>query len=108
MTGEVPAPLSPIVFHILLALSEAPGHGYAIMRAVDESARGSLSIGPGMIYGSLQRMERDSLVHERSDAGDRRRTFELTRDGRRALVDESARLARLADLARGKGLVRAE
>jgi DNA-binding PadR family transcriptional regulator len=61
-----------------------------------------------MIYGSLQRMERDSLVHERSDAGDRRRTFELTRDGRRALVDESARLARLADLARGKGLVRAE
>ena len=105
MPNPTPAPLSPIVFHILLALTEGPCHGYAIMRAVDESAGGALSIGPGTVYGSMQRMERDGLVREVPTDDDRRRTFELTREGRRALETESARLTRLADLARHKGLV---
>lgn len=108
MPDPTSAPLSPIVFHILLALTEGPCHGYAIMRAVDESAGGTLSIGPGTVYGSMQRMERDGLVREVPTDDDRRRTFELTGEGRRALQTESARLTRLAELARHKGLVPAK
>ena len=101
-----PVPLTPAVFHILLALAEGPLHGYAIMQAVEETAADEPSMGPGTIYGSLQRMEESGLVKEvatRSD--DRRRMFALLPAGRRALAQEAERLARLAALVRAKRLL---
>ncbi len=103
------SPLTPAVFHILLALADGPLHGYAIMQAVEQSAGTELRMGPGTIYGSIQRMEDAGLVRElatRSD--DRRRVFGLLPAGRRALEAEASRLARLADLVRGKRLVTGE
>jgi DNA-binding PadR family transcriptional regulator len=98
--------LRPAVFHILLALADGPLHGYAIMQAVDVSAGGELRMGPGTIYGSIQRMEEAGLVRELpARADDRRRVFALRPAGRRALVAESRRLAQLADLARAKRLI---
>jgi DNA-binding PadR family transcriptional regulator len=102
-------PLTPAVFHILLALADGPLHGYAIMQAVEQSAGPDLRMGPGTIYGSLQRMEDAGLVREmvaRSD--DRRRVFALQPAGRRALEAESKRVARLAQLVRAKRLVPGE
>src|SRR5688572_33192146 len=83
-------PLTPAVFHILLALADGPLHGYAIMQAVEQSAGAELRMGPGTIYGSIQRMEEAGLVRElatRSD--DRRRVFSLLPAGRRALEERS-------------------
>ena len=99
-------PLTPAVFHILLALADGPLHGYGIMQAVEESAAFEPVMGPGTIYGSLQRMEDAGLVKElpaRTD--DRRRVFALQPAGRRALALEAERLSRLAALVRGKRLV---
>jgi DNA-binding PadR family transcriptional regulator len=102
-------PLTPAVFHILLALAEGPLHGYAIMQAVEESAGAELRMGPGTIYGSLQRMEEAGLLREVSTRGDdRRRLFSLLPAGRRALEGEANRLARLAALVRSKRLVTGE
>src|SRR5262245_18848595 len=102
-----PAPLTPAVFHILLALAEGPLHGYAVMQAVEASA--GEEMGPGTIYGSLQRMETAGLVKELAPrADDRRRVFTLLPSGRRALVGESRRLARLASLVRARRLVTEE
>jgi DNA-binding PadR family transcriptional regulator len=99
-------PLTPAVFHILLALAEGPLHGYAIMQAVEASAGSAVRMGPGTIYGSLQRMEAAGLVREvAAGADDRRRLFALQPAGRRALVSEAERLARLATLVRAKRLV---
>ena len=99
-------PLTPAVFHILLALSDGARHGYAIMQAVDASAGSAMRMGPGTIYGSLQRMEEAGLVKELAQrSGDRRRMFTLMPAGRKALVAESERLARLAALVRAKRLV---
>lgn len=99
-------PLTPAVFHILLALAEGPLHGYAIMQAVEASAGSAVRMGPGTIYGSLQRMEGAGLVREVAvGADDRRRLFALQPAGRRALVCEAERLARLATLVRAKRLV---
>src|SRR5918999_5719633 len=101
--------LTPAVFHILLALADGPLHGYAIMQAVEQSAGSELRMGPGTIYGSIQRMEEAGLVRElatRSD--DRRRVFALLPAGRRALEEEANRLARLAALVRSKRLVTGE
>jgi DNA-binding PadR family transcriptional regulator len=102
-TTPGPGPLTPAVFHILLALAEGPRHGYAIMQAVEASA--GPGMGPGTIYGSLQRMEEAGLVKELAAPDDRRRLFTLRAAGRRALVAESERLARLADLVRTRRLV---
>ena len=97
-------PLTPAVFHILLALADGPRHGYAIMQAVEESA--GKEMGPGTIYGSLQRMEEAGLVRELSPGGhDRRRVFVLQPLGRRALAGEAHRLTRLAALLRSKRLI---
>lgn len=98
-------PLTPAVFHILLALAEGPRHGYAIMQAVEASAGPGMRMGPGTIYGSLQRMEEAGLVRELAAPNNRRRLFTLRPSGRRALVAESERLARLADLVRTRRLV---
>jgi DNA-binding PadR family transcriptional regulator len=102
-------PLTAAVFHILLALTDGPLHGYAIMQAVEQSAGADLRMGPGTIYGSIQRMEEAGLVREiATRADDRRRVFALLPAGRRALEAESRRLLRLADLVRGKRLAGGE
>jgi DNA-binding PadR family transcriptional regulator len=79
------------------------------MQAVEQSAGSELKMGPGTIYGSLQRMEEAGLVREvASRSDDRRRVFALQPAGRRALEAEAQRLARLAMLVRGKRLVTGE
>ena len=99
-------PLTPAVFHILLALADGRLHGYAIMRAVGNVTSRSMKMGPGTIYGSLQRMEDAGLVEDCGSAEDgKRRLYGMTRLGRKTLEVESARLARLSDMVRDKGLV---
>ena len=96
------APLTPAVFHILLAIADGPLHGYAIMQAVEESAGDAM--GPGTIYGTLARLESAGLVKELPSRTDRRRVFALQPAGRAALQDEARRLARLAALVRARRL----
>jgi DNA-binding PadR family transcriptional regulator len=91
------------VFHILFALSDGPLHGYAIMKSVDETS--GRKMGPGTIYGSIQRMEDAGLVQEMSSGSEGRRRYGLTPLGKRTLKAESARIARLSELVRGKGLL---
>src|SRR5262245_10715888 len=102
-----PPPLTPAVFHILLALADGPLHGYAVMQAVEASS--GADMGPGTVYGSLQRMEEAGLVKEAAARGeDRRRVFAMQAAGRRALQAEAERLAKLAALVRAKRLVAGE
>ena len=98
------APLTPAVFHILLALVDGPLHGYAIMQTVEASA--GVAMGPGTIYGTLERLEASGLVKElAARREDRRRVFALQPPGRAALQEEAGRLSRLASLVRAKRLV---
>jgi DNA-binding PadR family transcriptional regulator len=99
-----PVPLTPAVFHILLALVDGPLHGYAIMQSVEASS--GIAMGPGTIYGTLERLEASGLVKEVPAARtDRRRIFALQAAGRAALQDEAQRLSRLAALVRAKRLL---
>lgn len=108
MSGS-PGPLTPAVFHILLSLTDGPLHGYAIMQSVEKTA--GLQMGPGTIYGSVQRMEDAGLLRDIAEgssgttATERRRYYEMTDGGREALTAEAARLARIADLVREKDLI---
>lgn len=97
----VPKPLTPVTFHVLLALSDGPLHGYGVMRRVEDSS--GTAVGPGTIYGSLNRLLSLGWVEDGAvDATDPRRgsCFVLTAAGRAALRFEARRLESLAHLAR--------
>jgi DNA-binding PadR family transcriptional regulator len=105
-------PLTPVVLHILLALvDERQGkHGYAVAREVEELTEGQIRMGPGTLYGSIQRMLDASLIEERrsraaSNDDERRRYYKLTPLGRRALELEVGRLAAVVAIARRKQLL---
>ena len=93
-------PLTPAVFHILLALYGRERHGYDIMQQVKEDSRGRVKMGPGTLYGSLDRMLAAGLVIETNKQDPRRIYYKLTAHGQAALVAESERLSALAALAR--------
>ena len=101
-------PLTPAVFHILLALAGGERHGYAIMRDVGEQTDGSLQLGPGTLYGCLKRMLTAGLVEESDERPDpdrddeRRRYYRITGLGDRTVRAEAARLARAVEAAQAK------
>jgi DNA-binding PadR family transcriptional regulator len=104
-------PLTPVVLHMLLALAgERQGkHGYALAREVEEVSGGQIRMGPGTLYGSIQRMLDASLIEEstrRASADDeRRRFYRMTPMGRRVLELEIARLSAVIAIARDKNLL---
>lgn len=102
-------PLTPAVFHILLALAEGERHGYAIMREVADQTDGRMRLGPGTLYGSIRRLLAEGLIEEseaRPDLDDeRRRYYRLTAFGRKVAEAEAARLQALTRTARERGLL---
>ena len=104
-------PLTPAMFHILLALAAGERHGYAIMREVDDLTGGAQRLGPGSLYGSIKRLLADGLIEESGERPDpaaddeRRRYYRLTDLGRRAAGAEARRLEVLVRAARGRRLL---
>jgi DNA-binding PadR family transcriptional regulator len=99
-------PLTPVVFSILLALAGPEKHGYAIMKEVALPEGGGVTMGPGTLYGSLDRMMRSGLVEETGlTDNERRRYYRITRFGSRVLGAEAARLGRVMGVLRRKGLL---
>jgi DNA-binding MarR family transcriptional regulator len=60
-------PLTPTVFHMLLALADGEKHGYGIMRAVEEETQGQMQIRTGSLYGAIRRMIEAGLIEETND-----------------------------------------
>jgi len=120
-------PLTPVVLHILLALADGRRggeqddslgrHGYAVAQEVEEMTDGQIRMGPGTLYGSIQRMLTSGLIEELArgkgtprgqavaDDDERRRYYRLTAFGHRVLELELARLTRVMVLARAKHLI---
>jgi DNA-binding PadR family transcriptional regulator len=106
-TGTAPAaPLTPAVFAILLSLAEGDKHGYHIMKDARAPQGGGVRLGPGTLYGSLERMMRDSLVEESGLSDDeRRRYYRLTKLGQSVLAAELERLDAAVSSAHALGLL---
>ena len=113
--NDAEARLTPVVFHTLLALAGGPLHGYAISQSAEEASGGSVRMGPGSLYGSLQRMAAAGLLREVSPPEDaqgahahRRRYYELTDLGRERLVAEARLLEGEVGVLRARGLLGAD
>ena len=108
-TNSTP-PLTPAVFHILLALSTGERHGYGIMKQVEADSQGKVSMGPGTLYGSLKRMLDVGLVQESDKRVDpemddeRRIYYQLTGIGAQALESELDRYKRIVTIAQQRKL----
>ncbi len=111
---EALLPLTPAVFHILLALVTQERHGYSIMREVEAYTQGKLRLGTTTLYRSIKQMLAAHLIEEAEERPDpelddeRRRYYRVTSFGRQVLQAESVRLAALVSLALAKGVLAAD
>ena len=105
-------PLSPQVFHILLALTGNDLHGYAIIQEVASQSDGELVLGAGTLYTALKRLLTGGLVEELEERPDpalddqRRRYYRLTPLGKAVAKAEAQRLAGLLKVARSRRIIR--
>jgi DNA-binding PadR family transcriptional regulator len=104
-------PLTPAVFHILLALADGEKHGYAIMQEVEAISAGSVNMGAGTLYGSIKRMLKAGLIEESDERPDpamdqqQRRYYRLSELGERVLKAESFRIEALVRAIRNKNIL---
>ena len=90
-------PLPSASLHIVLALLDGELHGYALMSRVADLSDGVVRMGPGTLYGTINRLVTDGLIEETTDRvprddSERRRYYTLTPDGHAIAVDELVRL----------------
>ncbi|HET6463061.1 MAG TPA: PadR family transcriptional regulator [Candidatus Krumholzibacteria bacterium] len=101
-------PLAPAVFHILLSLAEGERHGYALKREIARRTDGRVALGPGVLYGSINKMLAHGMIEESDDRPDphlddeRRRYYRITSFGRRVAEAETGRMRDLVELAAAK------
>ncbi len=110
LTPESQIPLSPAVFHILLALTDEERHGYGIMQEVKRHTHGQMRLGPGTLYGAIKRLLKNQVIEEVGDRivpelnEERRRYYRLTDFGLRVLHLDVARLNQMVQQACKKAL----
>jgi PadR family transcriptional regulator len=77
---------------LLAAVQAEPAHGYAIAETLRLRSAGTFDLPEGTLYPALHRLERSGLLSSRwSEAsGRRRRVYQLTRKGHRALAQRHA------------------
>jgi DNA-binding PadR family transcriptional regulator len=101
--------ITPLTYHILMALADEPRHGYGIIKEIEARLGPAAAPSTGALYLALQRMEQDELVEEAparaADDDARRRYYRLTRRGRALAVQESIHLEELVRVARRKKLL---
>ena len=84
---------------LLSAVQPGPSHGYAIAEKLRARSGGTFDLPEGTLYPALHRLERNSLLASRWSEvnGRRRRVYQLTTTGQRALTtrhDEWVEFAR--------------
>lgn len=99
-------PLTPRVYHVLLALAGKPLHGYGLILSVRDLTEGVIVMRTGTLYILLRRLLDQRLVEEcrerpeRQDDDERRRYYRLTELGRAVVEAESRRLQNVLAAAR--------
>ena len=98
--------LSPLEYHVLLALASGPLHGYALATAVAEESNGAVAPRAGSMYRVIARLITSGLVAETEPddspephPGLARKYYALTTRGRSALAAEARRLKLAAAMA---------
>lgn len=103
-------PLTPPVFHILLALADEERHGYAIIMEVARRTDGAVKLGSGTLYAAIKRLLQIGIIEETEDRpapeadDERRRYYRITELGLLVAQAEVDRMAQLLTIAADKRL----
>jgi DNA-binding PadR family transcriptional regulator len=101
-------PLTPAMFHVLLAIADGPVHGYNILKDVADRTSGEVQLSTGTLYGLIKRLLDDELIVETATPrgeDERRRCYRLTAFGRQVAEAEAARMQQLVSDARRRRLL---
>ena len=105
-------PLTPAMFHVLLALAGDDLHGYAILKEVGLRTGGKVRLSTGTLYGIIKRLLNDGLIAElrtrpaESEDDERRRYYRLTPKGRHVAAAEAERMDEILSIARSRNLLK--
>jgi DNA-binding PadR family transcriptional regulator len=78
------------MYYVMLSLLE-PLHGYAVMQKVETISRGTVTVGPGTLYGIFTSFESEGLIAMVKEE-ERRKSYLLTAKGKRVLSRQIERL----------------
>jgi DNA-binding PadR family transcriptional regulator len=99
-------PLTPALFHVLLALADGEKHGYAIMKEIEQRTGGTVTLSTGTLYGIVKRLLADGWIRDSAlGSTERRRAYRLTLFGRSVALAEAERLRDLVGAAQIKKLI---
>ena len=105
-------PLTPSMFHVLLALAGDDLHGYAILKEVELRTGGKVRLSTGTLYGIIKRLLADGMIVERrsrpaeAEDDERRRYYRLTQQGREVAAAEAERMDEVLSIARARNLLK--
>src|SRR5258708_18855359 len=91
---------------ILRTLSGDPMHGWGIAQRIQQLSKDVLQVNQGSLYPALHRLEQQGLIQAEWGSSENNRQakfYQLTRDGRKQLAEETRNWERLAR-AIGRGL----
>jgi len=101
-------PLTPAVFHVLLALADGEKHGYVISKEIARRTNNEVRLSAGTLYGIIKRLLEDGFIEESDERPDfslddqRRRYYRLTKQGIGLAEAEAERMERVLAMARAK------
>ena len=111
-TIESYLPLTPALFHVLLALADGEKHGYVISKEIARRTNNEVNLSTGTLYGIIKRLLNDGLIAElrqrpaASEDDERRRYYRLAPKGRDLAAAEAERLEKVLALARARRLLK--
>ena len=110
--SESYGPLTPAMFHVLLALAGDDLHGYAILKEVELRTGGKVRLSTGTLYGIIKRLLNDGLIVELrsrpagAEDDERRRYYRLTPEGQQVAMAEAERMDEILAVARSRNLLK--
>lgn len=84
---------------ILMSLAGGAKHGHALLKDIEKFA--GVKLGPGALYGAITRLEERGLI-EPLESDDRRRPYQMTAAGSRALSDSIAQMRELVEVGQAR------
>lgn len=94
-TIEKYLPLTEATYYIMVSLVE-PKHGYGIMQYTEEISSGKVTLGPGTLYGAINKLLKTGLIIQtqfNDGENSRRKYYILTELGRKVVIAEFERLS---------------
>ena len=90
--------LTEATFLILVSLCE-PRHGYGVMQHINAMTNGRVNLGAGTLYGALNLLCEKGWISAEG-AGERKKNYLITDEGKRAALNEMNRLFELMTIGR--------